>query len=76
MVGAYHICGVSGALGPLLCRVVGQHLFLAGENAWLDPFGVTAGETLLGIEAQRARIAAGPLCGGMRVDDPFGHFLC
>ena len=34
-------CGVSGASAPLLCRVVGQHLFVAGEKSQPDGSGLT-----------------------------------
>ena len=34
-------CGVKGAFGLCTRRVVGQHLFLAGEKTWPDHFGVT-----------------------------------
>jgi glutamate synthase (NADPH/NADH) large chain len=68
-------CGVSGASAPLLCRVVGQHLFLAGENAWLDPFGVTAGRNPVGDRGTKSAHSGRPLVRCFIVGRSSGHFL-
>ena len=68
-------CGVSGASAPLLCRVVGQHLFLAGENAWLDPFGVTAGRNPVGDRGTKSAHSGRPLLRCLVVGRSCGYFL-
>ena len=41
MVGAYHIIRSQKVLRDWYGRVVGQHLFLGGENAFAKAFGLT-----------------------------------
>ena len=68
-------CGVSGASAPLLCRVVGQHLFVAGENAWFDPSGVTAGRNLVGDRGTKSAHSGRPLLRCLVVGRSSGYFL-
>ena len=68
-------CGVSGASAPLLCRVVGQHLFVAGENAWFDPSGVTAGRNPAGDRGTKSAHSGRPLLRCAVVGRSSGHFL-
>ena len=68
-------CGVKGASGPCTCRVVGQHLFLAGENAWIDPFGVTSGRNPVGDRGTKGAHSGRPPLRVITRGRSSGHFL-